>query len=380
MDPIKATILGQLLCRASSNADLNVMTQLIDLGAPPGGHFFIEGVPDLLKGEPDQVLSEFEGAEIKIEGVSASEISHCCQEAANLSGYSPQQEELPLFCAINSGSIEAVDLLIQLGADIQVKDECGCSLIYAAQTIEMIEHLCGLGFNLEDRDHHDNTPLMDAVMWGRIKQAFTFIKAGANSNAVDNEGFTVFLKACFSPHPSLECVKALMDCGVDPHAVSKEGFNAFHLSVGSVVSSDEYGAREQVLRFLKTLNVSLEQRDFNGLTPLGHAVLFEDSEVVQLLCEMGANPNVRSRLPFDNYSFAEGQPEEPILFGCFNGFESSLGNLKLLIQAGVDLDVVDSNGRTALEFVKHELNCAEEEELSEEEIEFLKNCLEVLTS
>lgn len=333
-------------------------------GAPAGGAGFDEGVLDFIDDffkldgdersalihEESRVIEELPGGLRKYH-----------QEEEIPWGHPMFEELLPLFCAVKSGSIQAVNLLLESGADLEVEDECGCSIIFAAESVPMILFLQSLGFEIEAPGHQGRTPLMQALLWGKRARVAALLEAGANLNATSEFGETPFLAACYSVAPCLEDIRTLVSRGVDVHALDRNGCNALHRSVAAILDYDQIAAHLEITRYLVGLGVDLEVHNLNMLTPLGVAVDSEYASQVQNLLELGANPDARGRFTscdpvgFAPDSFFFSPPLEPLIFHCLQPLEDSSEKLELLLQYGASINVVNAQRLTPLQVARQML-------------------------
>ena len=101
----------------------------------------------------------------------------------------------PLHIATVHGHTNAMQLLIDNGADINAITKCGwkhISLHIASygNNIDAVQLLINNGANINITDACGNTPLHDAVDNGHPNIIQLLIDKGANINAMDNKGYT----------------------------------------------------------------------------------------------------------------------------------------------------------------------------------------------
>lgn len=131
----------------------------------------------------------------KNEPVCLSGIEVLLQQGANPNMHSPfDLMTAPLGRALIERSQSMADLLLQHGADVNLKDGCGRGFLHLATNDTTVQWLVKNGADLEMRDAMDRTPLLHLM--GRIKQAatkdaalepvaLTMMLAGADLNAHD---------------------------------------------------------------------------------------------------------------------------------------------------------------------------------------------------
>lgn len=140
----------------------------------------------------------------------------------------------PLFRATEVGALDILDDLLAHGADLYRRDEFLMTAMYSVGSAETVRYLKEKGLHIEARDRSGNTPLHYLASIGSegLSGVKALIENGADLNAKDSGGVTVFLRAVGSFFPCLETIEALVAAGVDPHQTAYGGtWNAFHFAV-----------------------------------------------------------------------------------------------------------------------------------------------------
>ena len=96
----------------------------------------------------------------------------------------------PLRGAVANGHKETAELLIVKGADVNVKEDLGLTLLHFADTREIAELLIAKGLDVNAKCNDDGTPLHDAAAEGYKEVAELFIAKGADVNTMSNKGET----------------------------------------------------------------------------------------------------------------------------------------------------------------------------------------------
>jgi ankyrin repeat protein len=216
-------------------------------------------------------------------------------------------------------------------------------LLYAAREghLDTVQALLGAGAQLEKSDADAVTPLLMAVLNGQLATASWLIAQGANVNAVDWYGETplwaaVDLRNLDIPGPhqangvdrqaAFELIRTILARGANPNARTKE-----------------YPPQR---RWITRLG-SLSWVDFTGQTPFLRAALAGDVEVMRLLLDHHADPNINTdngTTPLMaaagvNWTVAQTYDEGP---------DKLLEAVKLAAALGNDVNAVNSMGLTAL--------------------------------
>ncbi|MCC6863227.1 MAG: ankyrin repeat domain-containing protein, partial [Rhodobacteraceae bacterium] len=129
-------------------------------------------------------------------------------------------ERTPLLFSILVGDIQKTALLLKAGANVTAVGRCGkVPLAYAIQkdNLPMLDWLIGQGFDPEQRDGFNNTPLIEAAKCGAVKCL----------NSLIAKDVDIFAKNDI-PHAAIECADnldvmfALIKAGADINEISRE--------------------------------------------------------------------------------------------------------------------------------------------------------------
>jgi uncharacterized protein len=249
-------------------------------------------------------------------------------------------------------------------------------LLYAAREghLDVVQFLLASGAQPEKGDADGVTPLLMALLNGQLPTARYLIERGANVNATDWYGETPLWAAVdlrdldiAGPHQTngidraaaFDMIRVLLDRGAQPDARTKE-----------------YPPQR---RWITRLG-SLSWVDFTGQTAFLRAALAGDVEVMQLLVDHHADPNIKTFNGTNalmaaagvNWTVAQTFDEGPDKLLEAVKLAASLGNdvnavnamgltalhgaanrgsndiIRFLVEKGARLDVADKQGRTAL--------------------------------
>lgn len=220
-----------------------------------------------------------------------------------------------LIYAARDGRHEAVDLLLDAGADIELAEANGITpLLMAAlnNQLEIAHRLLAAGADPNADDFWGRTPLFAAVDYRNLDMN-NREQDSPTTNNVDRE-------------PVLELIRALLDAGADVNARTRE-----------VAPSR---------RWLYSLN-DVSWVDFTGQTPFLRAALSGDVVGMRLLLEYGADPNITTLAGTSplmaaagvNWVVAQTYTVSP---------ESELAAVKLCLELGNDINATNSMGLSAL--------------------------------
>lgn len=266
-------------------------------------------------------------------------------EAEMASG--PSSFEIPLFCAAESGSVECVDALLAAGANLRARESSGETAIFSSGSAAVARRLVDAGLNIEEPSSNGWTPLVHAVSDGDINRVRALVSAGANVNGVHDHGYTVFMSAVGSGRTP-EILRYLVESGADPHALSGYGYNAFHAAIDVNFEANAPESVRGTLSYLKQLGVNIEHKNNSGKTPLARAIEEGTGLEVQVLCELGANPNN----PASYYHQCDDGPcthgdLTPLLAAIDCGVEADV-KVEAILRAGADPLAVNAKGHNPL--------------------------------
>jgi ankyrin len=218
----------------------------------------------------------------------------------------------PLLYASRDGRIDATRMLLDAGADINLRDANEITPLIAAITNnhpDVARYLIERGADIKAVDWYGRTPL-----WAAVETRNMDKDNGTFENSIDRA-------------PFLPLIQTLLERGADPNARTKE--------VPPI--------RNDFLR----VTASLSWVDFTGQTPFITAALAGDVPIMKLLLKHGADPNIPTfagttalmaaagvNWVFDQ-TYDEGQP-------------ALLEAVKLCVELGLDVNAVNSMGLTAV--------------------------------
>ncbi|MCC6907670.1 MAG: ankyrin repeat domain-containing protein [Phycisphaerales bacterium] len=256
----------------------------------------------------------------------------------------PSHFEIPLFQAASSGSAACVRLLIECGAQVDVRDDGRRTAMYYASSLEIVKLLMHHGLSLEESDDLGWSPLRSAVSDGELglDRVRALIAAGADVNETDDRGYTIFMSAVASSDRDLRVMRTLVEAGADFRAVTELGWNAFHAAIDVSGEATEATSVRDTLGYLKELGVNIEQKNHLGETPLAKAVFLGYGIEVRVLCELGADPNAVGSSHW--CCGGECGPPRPLLFYVADGQIDADVKAEALLAAGADPLAVDENG------------------------------------
>ena len=211
----------------------------------------------------------------------------------------------PLHYAAAFGSLESVKLLLEAGADVNVRNAA------------------------------DATPLVLAAP--SPQKVAALLAKGADPKLATKAGRTALLVAAATPSAA-ESVKMLLDAGADVNALDQRG--------GSALMEATNAGRADVARLLIERGAKVDIVDGRGSTPLMEAIVAADLDLVKFYLGKGANVNAAS-------TFGGMVKHGPIALTKLTPLMlaapfASGDMVKTLIAAGANVNCQDGRGLTPL--------------------------------
>ncbi|WP_426701165.1 ankyrin repeat domain-containing protein [Rhodanobacter sp. Col0626] len=277
------------------------------------------------------------------------------------------RERTPLHLAVVNAQSELLQALLARGCDPNTRDRDGRTPLFAAlehgaQALPLVRALIAHGANPEAADANGETPLglalehpaverwLDWRDWPRPNRPLraSDLPAAAAAGALatvqrllelrfavdtrDDQGASALLRACGAGHR--EMAACLLDAGADPALAATSGVTPLAAAVAA--------RREALVALLLQHEVAVDQRLPNEATALMVATAMGYPEIAELLLDAGADVNA-----------VDSAGRSALHAAAQFGFEhnDSLRARRLfdsLLKRGADINHADSEGKTPL--------------------------------
>jgi len=227
----------------------------------------------------------------------------------------------PLMLAAYQGHLKACEALLKAGADPAIINVNGWNALHCAASSgkhEVIPVFAAYKQLLNAKDTNGTTPLMTAIFSGHSQACTALLQAGADPNAIwndgknalhtaahwghhevillfaaykqllnakDTDGNTPLIEAVYRGHP--KACEALLKAGADPFITDKLGLNA-------LLKAAQHGKHE-VIPLFATHKQLLNAKDTDGETPLLLAVFKGHPKACEALLKAGADPFITDK-------------------------------------------------------------------------------------
>ncbi|XP_059172655.1 ankyrin repeat domain-containing protein 17-like [Physella acuta] len=198
----------------------------------------------------------------------------CCLEHKNKEG------ETAFYIAALSDNMSNVKLLIDKGADIDVKVDHSTALVRLADECksEMCEYLITRGANVNTCDRIGRTALGNAAENEDSFLVDQLIEKGADIFHHDHSGFTVLMFAASSG--DFDVVKILLKAGADKRIDDSDKYGETALFHAIQNDGDYVWKNTRVINSLIYAGACVNHRNKKGMTPLMVAVKWENQRAI----------------------------------------------------------------------------------------------------
>jgi ankyrin repeat protein len=306
--------------------------------------------------------------------------------------------ETALMTVARTGNVEAAKVLLAHGADVNSKEQWRqqTPLMWAAAEChpemeqELIAHSADVNakqvewqwerqITKEPREKWlplgGMTALLFAARQGCLAGAEVLIKAGAQINATNPNGFSPILLAIINGH--YDVAAYLLRQGADPNIADEVGRTPLYASVDMHTLPDsnlpwpsdpngEMGSLDLIKVLLEhgaDVNVQLKKQQpyrskvdrgadtmlGTGTTPLLRAAKAGDAAAIEVLLAKGGDAKIPTKVGFTPVMAAAGLgSKEEDTTGRKKTEAEAIASIKLCLDAGADVNAVNNQGDTAL--------------------------------
>jgi uncharacterized protein len=246
--------------------------------------------------------------------------------------------ELPLCLALRRDNLVATRYLLRKKPDVRAREADGETALHVAARYdaspEMMAALIRAGGDVNAQDDDGDTPLCCAAAAGNSTTVEFLIKHGVETEGHLRQFARALARAVDDDH--FEIARLLIDQGAKP-------------SIYQAAKCGHLAATKKLIQ--EGVDLNLPSKDWHKTTPLMEAVGNDWPEVVEVLLESGADPNVQKQTHYGRDSAYGG---DTALYQAIHSGSSRM--VKLLLAHGADPDIQDAEGLSPLEIAKRRGN------------------------
>ncbi|MCD8488707.1 MAG: ankyrin repeat domain-containing protein [Desertifilum sp.] len=225
--------------------------------------------------------------------------------------------------------------------------------------LQEVQRLIESGKNVNCQDEWGDTPLIFAAIEGYLNIARVLIQAGAKVNLKNKEGMTALMYAIEAGHS--EIVGILLEAGADVNDQDNRGNSILMLGIKEVIGVQKGSIEVVQMLFQAKANIHPRNKEDNSALKIAAGLGLTD--IVRTLVENGAdvknsyilfsaidgrNPDtvrffIQAGADVHNIKLTDGST--PLMWAVLKGDTEIV---KVLLQAGVDTEVKNNRGETAL--------------------------------
>ncbi len=269
-----------------------------------------------------------------------------------------------LYKEVERKNYDTIDFLIASGADINVQDNEGRTVLFDAvlrgpSNMAMIDYLISKGVDIDHRDYHENTVIDDLVQAVLITKNHKRPTSKRFLDISDNEDYFVLIKKMLLFKPrinlpksdgrtvifdlvienNLELIKIFVNAGADLNVIDNEENTPLSYMIDHGLKITNQKEKEQFLErlvFLLKFRIDINTVDSEKRTVFHKAVMANNLEVVEKLLTKKSDLNIRDKQGRTALHHTQWKGNYKIA--------------RLLISAGADINAADYAGFTILNY------------------------------
>ena len=300
------------LLDASSDGNLSIVETLVEAGASVRAR-------DNEKHTPLTIAAQYGHTDTVryLVGLKDVDVNHTAHE-----------NETALHSAATEGHSDMVQVLIDAGADIEAKDDMGCSALLKAAAsckdkLSIVKMLVEAGASVRVINDNEDSCLTLAAQHGHTET----VRYLVGLPEVDIEARNAHARPLFlaSENGNTAIVKTLVKAGAKVCVTDNEGRTCLDIAAGN--------GHTKTVRYLAGLQeVDVKNVHHQHFTALHRAVSKGHVDVVQVLIDAGADVEAKDRMG-----------RSPLHWACEEG---RLAIVKMLVKAGAEVCATDNEGDT----------------------------------
>jgi ankyrin repeat protein len=241
--------------------------------------------------------------------------------------------------AVESGSLEALKLLLSHGADVNALTEESWTPLHAAAwngRTEITKLLLSHGADVKCTIKNGSTALYLAAEFNYVESVRELLSHGADIDRASDSGHTP-LHIAISEN-SMESARELIAHGADVKAVTPDSWTPLHIAA--------WKGKTEIMKSLLSHGANIDSAIADGSTALHIAVQFMQTESLRELLLASADVNMVAHDPRKDTNHAKYSDRTALHYACESG---SIDAVKVLLEdARIDVKCTNNHGSTPL--------------------------------
>ena len=254
-------------------------------------------------------------------------------------------DDTPLHLVGSIACCQSLKFLLQKGADIRATNRLG----------EMVLHSLASSNEIEGFEESLNV----------------LIDSGVDINTVDFKGRSAIHHALLSKDTDISGIRTLLKYGANINVKDYRSRNEMHFAVNEfnvcTYTLQDIDTRTEVIKFLASLGVHINEGDEDGVTPLHFATMKDDLDILVMLLDLGADITMKTKTGATPLHWAcqfynmvhvlihwHAQNDQDLntqdTFGStalhWAVWFRSFSAIQSLLQEGADVDIKDNSGNS----------------------------------
>jgi len=260
-------------------------------------------------------------------------VEYLISKGVNIDEKNGQVENTALIKACENGSLDIAKVLVDAGANINLKSKAGFAPLYMAVDKKhkpIVEYLISKGVNVNEKNGLDNgSALYLASYNGSLEIVTMLVDAGADVHLKPIHGYSPLYAAFENKH------KPIMEYLISKGARVDEKNGPGEITVLYQACTDS-SLDIDIVNLFVDAGADVNSKTKAGYTPLFLAVQNKRKPIVEYLISKGARINEKNGLNDDS----------ALHKACYSG---SLEMTKTLVEAGADINILDKIGQKPID-------------------------------
>lgn len=207
------------------------------------------------------------------------------------------------------GDAKLVASILAMGADVNLEDRLGSSVLQFASKQKNIEVLnliahSGVDLDKKERDGYQQSAIFTPAKVGNIPVLTFLLDAGANPDITDKFKMTALQWA--AQEGKTESIKLLLKYGAEVNTRNNKG-------ITPLISACLIAGIAENVKLLLDGGANINEQSKKGDTAIYYAAYYGYPQIVQLLLEHGADPTLENKRGEDAGKIAEKNKKEEVM-------------------------------------------------------------------